>query len=60
VADIAGLRAVDRTVARLNIERYQRLLADENDEARRQLLHRLIAEEEAKLTHHTPDGALKK
>ena len=40
---------MDRTVARLNIERYQRLLAEEIDEARRQVLRRLIAEEEAKI-----------
>lgn len=40
---------MDRTVARLNIERYQRLLAEEIDAARRQVLLRLIAEEEAKI-----------
>jgi hypothetical protein len=40
---------MDRTVARLNIERYERLLAEEVDEARRQVLLRLIAEEVAKV-----------
>lgn len=40
---------MDRTVARLNIEHYKRLLAGEADEARRQVLLRLLAEEEAKL-----------
>jgi hypothetical protein len=40
---------MDRTVARLNIERYRRLLAEEADESRRQVLRRLIAEEEAKI-----------
>ena len=40
---------MDRTVARLNIEHYQRLLAEEVDEARRLVLLRLIAEEEAKV-----------
>ena len=40
---------MDRTVARLNIEHYRRLLAKETDEIRRQTLLRLLAEEEAKL-----------
>jgi hypothetical protein len=48
--DRIGARAVDRTVARLNIEHYRRLLATETDAARRQTLQRLLAEEEAKLT----------
>jgi hypothetical protein len=45
---------VDRTVARLNIEHYKRLLARETDENRRQTLLRLLAEEEAKLTDTKP------
>lgn len=40
---------MDRTVARYNIEHYRRLLANETDETRRQMLLRLLAEEEAKL-----------
>jgi hypothetical protein len=40
---------LDRTVAHLNIEHYRRLLATEIDEPRRQVLQRLLAEEEAKL-----------
>ncbi len=36
-------------MARLNIEHYKRLIAGETDEARRQLLSRLLAEEEATL-----------
>ena len=40
---------MDRTVARLNIEHYHKLLATETDETRRQMLSRLLAEEEAKL-----------
>jgi hypothetical protein len=40
---------MDKTVARLNVEHYRRLLAVEYDEARRRLLLRLLAEEEAKL-----------
>ena len=45
---------MDRTVARLNIEHYRRLLAVETDEARRRVLVRLLAEEEAKLTDPKP------
>ena len=40
---------MDRSVARLNIEHYRRLLVTETDETRRQTLVRLLAEEEAKL-----------
>lgn len=40
---------MDRTVARLNIEHYRKLLATETDEPRRKTLLRLLAEEEAKL-----------
>lgn len=45
---------MDRTVARLNIERYRQMLATETDEARRQVLLRLLAEEEAKLGDGNP------
>ncbi len=41
---------MDRTVARLNIEHYRRLLATETDESKRKMLQKLLAEEEAKLT----------
>ena len=40
---------MDRSVVRLNIEHYRRLLATETDETPRQTLARLLAEEEAKL-----------
>lgn len=40
---------MDRSVARLNIEHYRHLLAGETDDGRRQLLLRLLTEEEAKL-----------
>ena len=40
---------MDKTVARLNIEHFRRLLANEADETKRQLIARLLAEEEAKL-----------
>ena len=36
-------------MAQLNIEHYRRLLAEETDESRRQLLLRLLAEEEVKV-----------
>ena len=41
--------AVDETVARLNIEHFRRLLAEETDAAKRRTLRQLLAEEEAKL-----------
>jgi len=46
--------AMDRTVARLNIEHYRRLLAQETDEARRKTIMRLLAEEEAKIADPAP------
>ena len=45
---------MDRSVALLNIAHYKRLLARETDEARRQLLLRLLAEEEAKIAESGP------
>ena len=44
---------MDKTVARLNIEHFRRKLNDELDEATRQTLLRLLAEEEAKLARLT-------
>lgn len=40
---------MDRSIARLNIEHYKRLLGEETDAARRKVLFDLLAEEEAKL-----------
>ena len=53
-------RALDRTVARLNIEHFRRLLATETDESRRQVLIRLLAEEEAKLAGNAPKDRKRK
>ena len=47
---------MDGTVARLNIEHYRRMLAQEVDETKRQAIMRLLAEEEAKLTNPPPDN----
>lgn len=44
-----GNGAMDKAVARLNIEHYHKLLATETDEAKSRILRRLLAEEEAKL-----------
>jgi hypothetical protein len=52
--NIGGARVMDKTVARLNIEHYRRLLARETDESRRQVIMRLLAEEEAKLVDCKP------
>jgi hypothetical protein len=46
---------MDRTIARLNIEHYKRLLERETDGAKRQTILLLLAEEEAKLPAD-PDG----
>lgn len=40
---------LDRTIARLNIERYKELLKKETEESKRQTIMRLLAEEETKL-----------
>ena len=45
---------MDRSVAKLNIEHYRRLLETETDETRRQNLLRLLAEEEAKVADPRP------
>jgi hypothetical protein len=46
---------VDRTIARLNIEHFNRLLERETDETRRQMLLRLLAEEKDKLNRSESD-----
>jgi hypothetical protein len=51
---------VERTVTRLNIEHYKKLLESETDEPRRQTLLRLLAEEEAKLRGLTETNAGKR
>jgi hypothetical protein len=40
---------MDKFVAKANIQHYRKKLAQETDETQRQLLERLVAEEEAKL-----------
>jgi hypothetical protein len=45
---------LDRSIARLNIEHFRRLLASETDETRRKTILRLLAEEEAKLADAKP------
>ena len=40
---------MDRTIARLNIEHFQKLRAKETDETKRRTLQSLLAEEKAKL-----------
>jgi hypothetical protein len=46
---------MDKFVAKANIEHFRRKLAQETDEAKRQVLARLLAEEEAKLASRDPD-----
>lgn len=40
---------MDKTVARLNVERYRKLLAQEQDGNKRRILRQLLEEEEGKL-----------
>jgi hypothetical protein len=40
----------------MNVEHYRRLLAVETDDTRRQVLLRLLAEEEAKISDPKPPG----
>jgi len=40
---------MDKLIARLNIEHYRKVLAEETDEKRRQRIQQLLAAEEAKL-----------
>jgi hypothetical protein len=51
---------MDRTVAHLNIEHFRKLLTNEADEAKRQTILRLLAEEEAKLASRTSPPQEKK
>jgi hypothetical protein len=59
VDDRSWDHTVDRTVAHMNVEHYRRLLAVETDEARRQVLLRLLAEEEAKISDCKTPGQAK-
>jgi len=47
-------------VARLNVEHYRKQLLEEQDEVRRQMLRRLLAEEEAKLAAMGEEGTQKR
>jgi hypothetical protein len=51
---------MDKFVAKANIEHYRRKLAQETDETKRQVLARLLAEEEAKLASLTNDPQKKR
>jgi hypothetical protein len=52
---------MDRTIARLNIEHFRRLLENnEIDEAKRQMISRLLGEEEAKLASLNADAPAKR
>ena len=51
---------IERTITRLNIEHYRKLLDSETDEPKRQTLRRLLAEEEAKLASLTGPNAGKR
>jgi hypothetical protein len=40
---------MDKSIARLNIDHFRKLLAEETDETKRRTLQQLLAEEEARL-----------
>ena len=40
---------MDKSIAKLNIEHYKKMLACETDATKREIIARLLAEEEAKL-----------
>lgn len=50
---------MDKTVADLNIEHFRKLLAIEADPAKRQIIKRLLSEEEAKLARATASKSSK-
>ena len=49
ITESAECPPMDRTIARLNIEHFQKLLAKETDETKRRTLQSLLVEEKAKL-----------
>jgi hypothetical protein len=51
---------MDKAIARLNIEHFHKQLAAETDETKRQVLMRLLVEEEAKLQSLTSSGLERK
>ncbi len=52
---------MDRTVAHLNIQHFKKLLESETDPGRRQMIERLLVEEEAKLARAgTPNTEARK
>ena len=54
VLESEDLVAVDRTVAQLNIDHFRRQLATETDDVKRQMILRLLAEEEEKVAAIKP------
>ena len=49
---------MDRTVARMNIGRFRKLLAEERDSRKRETIRLLLEEEEGKLAAQTQGGGL--
>jgi hypothetical protein len=52
VPERAGVAALEEMVAHLNVEHFRRRLQHEKDETKRQMIWRLLAEEEAKLRYY--------
>ena len=51
-------RAMDETIARLNIDHYRRLLDNEPDEIRRKAILRRMDEEQSKLERKLRSGGI--
>ena len=54
---LAAEAAMDRTVADLNIAHFKKLLESETDPAKRQIVERLLAEEQTKLARSLAERA---
>ena len=54
MTNLASEATLDTIITRLNIKRYRKKLAEENDETKRQALLDLIAEETAKTSDLAP------
>jgi hypothetical protein len=49
---------MERSISQKNIERYRKMLANPRDDAQRQIILKLLTEEEAKLKTHPLTGLI--
>ena len=55
-----GSHDLEKTVAKLNVEHYRKLLASEIDDVKRRTIHALLAAEEAKLAASEPSNEVRR